>query len=175
MTIVIDASGAVMGRLASHVAKRLLQGESIVLVNSEEAVITGTRDNILANYTQKRERGTQRFGPYFPRVPHLILKRAVRGMMPYQTPRGLDAYRRLRCEVGVPSAYATMTIVSSASFAKPGVQSMTIAQLSKDLGAKVRTTKHGGPAKTGTAPAAAPAKPKAAKTAKPKVAKEAKA
>jgi large subunit ribosomal protein L13 len=168
MAIVIDASGAVMGRLASHVAKRLLEGEEIVLVNAEKAVITGTRDNILANYTQKRERGTPRFGPYFPRVPHLILKRAVRGMMPYQTPRGLAAYRRLRCEIGVPSAYLKMTIVKVPQFAKPGVQSMSIAQLSKDLGAKVRAQRT---APSGTA--AAPAKP--AKAPKVPKAKEAKA
>lgn len=142
MAIVIDATGAVMGRLASHVAKRLLEGEEIVIVNAEHAVITGSREAILRDYKNKRARGTQRFGPYFPRVPHLIVKRAVRGMMPYTEPRGRDAYRRLRVEVGIPPRYAKMTLVKVPEAQKPGIQSMSIAQLSKDLGAKVRTTKH---------------------------------
>lgn len=140
MAIVIDASGAIMGRLASHVAKRLLEGEEIVIVNAEKAVISGSRDAILAEYRNRRERGTQRFGPFYPRVPHLIVKRAVRGMIPYQMPRGRAAYRRLRVEIGVPAKYAKMTIVKPEGVVKD-LQGMTIAQLSKDLGAAVRTQK----------------------------------
>ncbi|HEV8359266.1 MAG TPA: 50S ribosomal protein L13 [Candidatus Thermoplasmatota archaeon] len=139
MATIIDANGAVMGRLASHVAKRLLEGESIVIVNAEKCLITGSRDSILADYKNKRARGTQRFGPYFPRVPHLIVKRAVRGMIPYQTPRGRDAFRRLRVEIGVPAGYAKQPLVKVEGAMKSVAISMTIGQLSKDLGAKVRT------------------------------------
>jgi large subunit ribosomal protein L13 len=140
MAIVIDASGAIMGRLASHVAKRLLEGEEIVIVNAEKAVISGSRDAILAEYRNRRERGTQRFGPFYPRVPHLIVKRAVRGMIPYQMPRGRAAYRRLRVEIGVPATYAKMTLVKPEGLAK-AVPGMTVGELSKDLGATVRTQK----------------------------------
>jgi large subunit ribosomal protein L13 len=170
MATVIDASGAVMGRLASHVAKRLLEGESIVIVNSEKAVITGRRDAILAEYKNRRSRGTQRFGPFYPRVPHLIVKRAVRGMMPYQEHRGRDAYRRLRVEIGVPSTYAKQPLIKVPSALKEPALFMTVGELSKDLGAKVRT-QHAAP--TEATPEAAPAKK--AKAAKPKAPKEAKA
>jgi large subunit ribosomal protein L13 len=134
MAIVIDASGAVMGRLASHVAKRLLEGEEIVLVHAEEAVITGSRDNILEEYRHRRSRGTQRFGPYYPRVPHMILKRAVRGMLPYQTPRGRAALQRLRVEVGLPAAYARMTLTKAPEAARTRAQGLTIAEVSEGLG-----------------------------------------
>ncbi len=39
---VVDASGLILGRAASVIAKRLLNGESIVVVNAEKAVVTGS-------------------------------------------------------------------------------------------------------------------------------------
>jgi large subunit ribosomal protein L13 len=135
MATIIDATGAIMGRLASHVAKRLLEGESIVIVNAEKAIISGSRESILENYKQKRDRGTQRFGPYFPRLPHMIVKRSVRGMIPYQTPKGREAFRNLRVELGVPSKYAKMPLVKVPGAIRQVPSSMTIADLSVDLGA----------------------------------------
>lgn len=138
MAIIIDASNAVMGRLASHVAKRLIGGESIVIVNSEKAVITGSREAILAEYKNRRARGTQRFGPYYPRVPHLIVKRSVRGMIPYQTPRGRDAFRRLRVELGLPAKYGKQPLIKVEEALRPIRVGMTVGDLSKDLGAAQR-------------------------------------
>jgi large subunit ribosomal protein L13 len=133
MAVVIDASGAVMGRLASHVAKRLLEGESIVIVNAERCMVSGSRDNILEEYRHRRTRGTPRFGPYYPRVPHQILKRSVRGMMPYQTPRGREAFRRLRVELGVPEKYKHMTLTKPEGALRP-VQGLSLAEVSAGLG-----------------------------------------
>lgn len=170
MAVVIDASGAVMGRLASHVAKRLLEGESIVIVNAERCMVSGSRDNILEEYRHRRTRGTPRFGPYYPRVPHQILKRSVRGMMPYQTPRGREAFRRLRVELGVPNTYSKQPLVKVEGAIRPVPLSMTVGELSQGMGAKVRTQRK--PAQA-AAPAAKAEKP--AKAAKAKPTKEAKA
>lgn len=172
MATVVDASGAIMGRLASNIAKRLLEGEAIVIVNSEKAVVSGSRDAILAEYKNRRDRGTQRFGPYYPRVPHLILKRSVRGMIPYQSRRGREAFRRLRVEMGHPAKYHTMPLTKVEGALRPLDRKMTLAELAKDLGAHERyTTPRAAPA----AGAKGKAEPKAAaaKGAKPK--KEAKA
>ena len=49
MTIV-DASGLVLGRLASHVAKRILIGENVVIINAEKAIITGSKKNIVEKF-----------------------------------------------------------------------------------------------------------------------------
>ena len=43
---IIDASNLLLGRLASIIAKRLLSGEEIIVVNAEKAVISGNRENI---------------------------------------------------------------------------------------------------------------------------------
>ncbi|MCS7144737.1 MAG: 50S ribosomal protein L13 [Archaeoglobaceae archaeon] len=100
--VVIDASGAILGRLSSIIAKRLLNGERIVVVNAEKAVITGERSSIFERYKTKFDRGSKEKGPYFPKHPERIFKRTVRGMLPWGSRRGREAYRRLRVFIGIP-------------------------------------------------------------------------
>ncbi|MBE8538669.1 50S ribosomal protein L13 [Geoglobus acetivorans] len=99
---IIDADGHILGRLSSYIAKRLLEGEKIVVVNAEKAIITGSPENVLERYKEKYDRGSKEKGPYFPRHPERIFKRTVRGMLPWKSRRGRDAYRRLRVFMGVP-------------------------------------------------------------------------
>jgi len=106
--MIVDATGLVMGRLASVAASRLLAGEEINIVNAEKAIITGNREGIYADYGQARSRGSREGGPFFPRRPEMILKRTVRGMLPYKLKRGKDAMSRLRIYVGVPKEFKGM-------------------------------------------------------------------
>lgn len=168
MATVIDASGHIMGRLASNVAKRLLEGEAIVIVNSEKAVVSGKREALLAEYKNRRDRGTQRFGPYYPRMPHMIVKRSVRGMIPYQTPRGREAFRRLRVELGVPAQYAKMPLTKVADAVRPLDHAMTVGALAKDLGAQDRVVSVGAEKPRDAEAPKAEAKPAKAGKAKPK-------
>jgi large subunit ribosomal protein L13 len=75
MTTIIDANGATLGRLSTDTAKRLLGGEEIAIVNSENAIISGKKSSIKNRYKQKREVGTYRKGPFFPRMPDMIVKK----------------------------------------------------------------------------------------------------
>ncbi len=100
--MIVDATGLVLGRLASVAAKSLLAGEEVKIVNAEKALITGSKDFIFEDYGHTRARGHKEKGPYFPRRPEMILKRTVRGMLPYKMRRGRDAFSRLRIYVGVP-------------------------------------------------------------------------
>lgn len=99
---VIDAEGHILGRLCSVIAKRLLKGEKIVVVNAEKAIVTGSKANVFQRYKDKYDRGSKEKGPYFPRHPEKIFKRTVRGMLPWSSRRGREAYRRLRVFIGVP-------------------------------------------------------------------------
>ena len=100
---VIDAKGLILGRLASTVAKQLLSGdEKIYIVNAEQAVVSGSKATTLKEYKDCRDRGSREFGPYFPKRPDRIMKRTIRGMLPYKRARGRDAMSRLRVYVGVP-------------------------------------------------------------------------
>jgi len=98
--ITIDATNAILGRLSSYVAKQALQGKTIKIVNSEKAIIIGSRDDILGEYKEKVERGNPHHGPFFPRTAHLLMKRTIRGMLEYKTPKGRAAFERIKCYIG---------------------------------------------------------------------------
>lgn len=134
---VIDASGQILGRFSSVVAKRLLEGEDIIVVNAEKALITGSRSDIFDEFEWRRDVGSQRKGPYYPRTPDRILKRAVRGMLPHKRPRGMAALKKLKVFIALPEEYADKKLeripeasrVTSESF-------VTLEEISKHLGAK---------------------------------------
>lgn len=135
--VVYDASDQILGRLASRVAKRLLEGEQVVVVNAERAVITGGRKAILREYRQKRRVGSQRKGPFFPKRPDRILRRTVRGMLPSQRRRGQEALERLRVFVGVPADVDVEDAVTAeASVEGKTTTYITLEELSSLLGAK---------------------------------------
>jgi large subunit ribosomal protein L13 len=104
--MIVDATGLVLGRLASVTASHLLKGEDVRIVNAEKAVITGRRESIYAEYGAARARGSKEGGPFFPRRPDMIIKRTVRGMLPHKKGRGRDAMSRLRVYIGVPREFA---------------------------------------------------------------------
>lgn len=137
MTAIIDANGATLGRLSTNAAKRLLSGEEIAIVNTEKAIISGKKSSIKERYKQKREVGTYRKGPFFPRTPERIVKRTVRGMIPYQTPHGRAAFKRLKCYVGIPKEFEGKKTESIKEAEKQPVDFVTIEELSRYLGAKV--------------------------------------
>ncbi|MCD6263449.1 50S ribosomal protein L13, partial [Candidatus Bathyarchaeota archaeon] len=99
---VIDAEGLILGRMASIVAKRLLNGERIIIVNAEDAVISGDRGQIIRERKRFLEVGGARKGPIHWRRPDRIVRRTIRGMLPYRKARGREAFKRLRVYIGVP-------------------------------------------------------------------------
>jgi len=137
MTIIIDAEGATLGRLSTNAAKRLLSGEEIAVVNSEKAIISGKKPAIKARYKEKREVGTYRKGPFFPRMPDQIVKRTIRGMIPYQTPHGRTAFKKLKCYIGIPKEFDGKKFEKIKHAEKQPVDYITIEELSRSLGAKI--------------------------------------
>ena len=104
---VIDGEGLILGRLASSVAKKLLTEEEkrVAIVNAERVVISGAKVSICTDYKREKDRGSREQGPYFPKMPDRIVKRTIRGMLPYKRPRGRDALSRLRVYLGIPEEY----------------------------------------------------------------------
>ena len=134
---IIDASECIMGRLASSVAKSLLNGEEVHIINAENAVISGTKDMVFGEYISKRNLNHPRKGPYYPRMPHLMLKRAVRGMIPYQKPKGREAFKRLKVDVGTPLALQKekAETIENAKM-NDSTKYIRLGDVSKNLGAK---------------------------------------
>ncbi len=100
--MIIDGEGLVVGRVASYVAKKLLEGEEITIVNAEKMVIAGKPENTLQDFMERRQRGRPQKGPFFPRRPDMIVRRIVRGMLPMKKAKGREAFKRLRVYMGIP-------------------------------------------------------------------------
>ncbi len=104
---IISAENAIMGRLASIVAKRLLNGEKIVIVNADKGVISGNSKFIASKYRQRwriKTKSNPLKGPFYPRKTDQILRRTVRGMLPFHKSRGKEAYNRLLVFKGIPDS-----------------------------------------------------------------------
>lgn len=92
-----------MGRTASLAAKQALLGKEIIVVNCEKAIITGRRGNIIENYLRRKALGGHsQKGPYIKSAPERIMKRTIRGMLPYKKGRGAEAFKRIKCYNLVP-------------------------------------------------------------------------
>jgi large subunit ribosomal protein L13 len=139
MVVIINADKHILGRLSTNVAKRLLNGEEVIVVNAEKAIITGNRDVVFDNYTAKYKRGKQINGPFFPKRADLILKRTIRGMIPFKTSHGRDVYRNLKVFVGVPKGLesAQMEKVEAATNLWSD-KYVTLGEVAEHLGSRVR-------------------------------------
>ena len=104
---IIDGKNAVLGRLASYVAKEALKGEEIVILNCDQVIITGNKKNIREEFEAKRRKiGSGQKGPKHSRSTDKIVKRSIRGMLPnHRLGRGKIAYRKIKCYVGVPKEF----------------------------------------------------------------------
>ena len=138
---VIDGTNLVFGRASSRIAKSLLEGEEIKLINAEKMILTGRKDVIVERYMTKRRlqnKATPEHSPKWPRVPHLLVKRMVRGMLPWKTKRGREAHKRLKVYTGNPENLKPTLNMEDCEF-KGLSKHITILELCKHLGYNPRS------------------------------------
>ncbi|KAJ2084121.1 60S ribosomal protein L16A [Coemansia sp. RSA 988] len=141
---VIDAKGHLLGRLASVVAKLILNGQRVVVVRCEEMNVSGSffRNKIkLQNYLNKRCLSNPTRGPFHFRAPSRIFYRALRGMIPHKTARGEASLGRLKVFEGVPPPYDKMKrmVIPRALRVinlKPGRKFTTLSRMATEVGWK---------------------------------------
>lgn len=146
--IVVDCRGHLLGRLASTIAKELLLGQRVVAVRTEEIVISGSfiRNKLkYLEFLKKHVNTNPKRGPFHYRAPSKILWRAVRGMLPHKTKRGMAALERLKVFEGVPPPYDKMKrmVVPNAlrvTRLKPGRKVTLLGRLSSEVGWKYSET-----------------------------------
>lgn len=137
--MILDATDLIVGRFATVLAKRALLGEEIVVVNCEKAVISGSRTNVIGKYLNWTKRGIPLKGPYFPRRPDMMVRRMIRGMLPHKQPKGITAFKRVMCYIGVPENLKDKKFetVREAQVGKlPNLKYVTIGEISKQIGGK---------------------------------------
>jgi large subunit ribosomal protein L13 len=136
----IDATNLIVGRIATRVAKMALLGEEIIILNSEKAIVTGRKETVFAKYKRLSEMGVPRKGPYLHRSADKLLRRSIRGMLPFKKPRGAEAYKNIKCFVGVPEEFKDVQMESfeDANIAKvPSLHRMDLLTVSKKLGGRL--------------------------------------
>ena len=136
--MIYDADNQILGRIASVIAKQLLKGENVIVVNSEKALVSGNPKNKQKFYYERIKRGDPIHGPFFPKNPDAIFKRAVRGMLPWDRPRGREAYKNLKVFVGIPEKYKNekMERIKVADASKLKCKTIILKDLSKNLGGR---------------------------------------
>ena len=138
--MIIDAKDLILGRLASKAAKAALEGEDVVIVNCEDVILTGKKDDLLQKYKARRDRGHPFHGPFFPRMPDRMVRRTIRSMLPYKRERGKEALKRVKCFLGVPLEYQGKELLSFEDIHKKKLKTLdylTLRRIAQYLGKDV--------------------------------------
>ena len=111
--VILDGNGLILGRLASVVAKLLLNGNIVHVVNVEKTVISKSKKSAVTATKARlgvRTLASQSKNPKRPKRPENIFRRTVRGMLPWKKPRGKTAFKKLRVYTGVPDQYSDVDL-----------------------------------------------------------------
>ena len=105
--VVVDATNHIAGRLASNVAKLLLQGQRVTVVNCEKIMMSGKRETQIREYREFLEINSiinYKHGPVHYRRPDTLMAKMIRQMLPFdRKPSGKIAFARLRTYIGAPN------------------------------------------------------------------------
>jgi len=137
--IIVDGTNQVAGRLCSHVAKLLINGNRVSIVNSENIMLSGDRKAIIEEYRKYLEISSitnPKFGPFHPRRPDTMISKMVRGMLPKNKPSGKTALKRLRAYLGVPNELKSKktTQFEDAKIRKPAPYYTSLGDLGRMVG-----------------------------------------
>ncbi|MEM3609524.1 MAG: 50S ribosomal protein L13 [Candidatus Anstonellales archaeon] len=138
-SVFIDCSFYPFGRISSYAAKMALKGYKVFLLNVEKIIITGSKKQILERFVWKRSlqnKANPEHSPKLPRVPHLMVKRMVRGMLPYKTKRGREAYKRIKAYIGIPEEFKDKKLSEIPIERKQYNRYVTIQEICAHLGYK---------------------------------------
>ncbi len=135
-SIVVDAEGSILGRLCSQVAKKLLNGEQVVIINAEKAVLSGKRKSKVAEAKQFLEVGAPERGPFHYRRPDRIMLKTVRGMLPMKQVKGQKAIANLKVFMSVPEELKNQKTEKfrDADSSKLRGPQLTLAELAREIG-----------------------------------------
>lgn len=100
---VINGDGLILGRVSAYAAKQALQGEQVHIINAEKMVISGDHNTIVQKYVKRRgqkNKANPEHSPHWPKRPDLLVKRVIRGMLPWDKPSGRAAHHRIRVYMG---------------------------------------------------------------------------
>ena len=133
---VVNAERLILGRMSSKVAKKLLNGEEVVIINAEKTVISGKKKSKILEAHVFLEVGAPERGPFHYRRPDRIVRKTVRGMLPMDKVKGKTALAKLQVFLGVPEELKNQKpeSVPDAQATKLRGPQFTLAELAKEIG-----------------------------------------
>ncbi len=137
---VIDGKDCIVGRVGSRVAKMLLSGDSVAVVNASEMVMSGNPRFINEKYLSRRNvknRANPENSPKWPRRPDLLVKRIIRGMLPYKAAKGRAAFKKLKVYIHHPESLGEAERLKGVGSSKLRTRYVSMADVCKSLGYKV--------------------------------------
>ena len=134
--VVVDARDCILGRVASEVAQKALDGQRVAVVNAENTVITGNPESTMETYRKRANIGSDR-GPYYPKRPDKIFKRAIRGMLPYKEDHGREAFENVRVYLGNPYDEDGEVLAGTSLDRLSNIKFISLGEISEKLGANV--------------------------------------
>lgn len=130
--IVLDAANTPAGRVASYASKQALLGIKVIVINCDKAIVTGRKRAVIGEFMEARTRGGHSLnGPHYPSIPFRIIKRMVRGMVPYKQERGRMALKRVICYNDTPKEFESAKKVSIAKEIR--TKSIALDVLSREM------------------------------------------
>lgn len=137
--VIVDGTNQIAGRLCSHVAKMLINGSRVSIVNSENIMFSGSKEMVINEYRKFLEISSitnPKFGPFHPRRPDTMITKMVRGMLPKNKPSGQTSLKRLRVYLGVPNELKSKKTMQfdDAKIRKPAPYYITLGDLGRTVG-----------------------------------------
>ncbi|NVM52978.1 MAG: 50S ribosomal protein L13 [Candidatus Helarchaeota archaeon] len=140
---IINADGLILGRVASKIAKMLLLGEKVIVINAEKTIISGNKRQIIARYKERQQIRTHYNpikGPFWYKSPDQLVRRTIRGMLPWKKDRGKQVYRNLKVYIGIPEDFeldeADIETFADLSIDRIKGSFMQVNELAKEIGYK---------------------------------------
>ena len=132
----VNAEGLIVGRMCSKVAKRLLNGEEVIILNAEKAVFSGKKKSKVLEAHKFLEVGAPMRGPFHYRRPDRFLRKTVRGMVPFKLPKGKSAYKRLKVFMGVPLEFKDQKMITFDEAQSSNLKGphFTLAEMASEIG-----------------------------------------
>ena len=133
---IYNGEGMILGRLATRVAKEALLGEEVVVVNCDKIIISGTKVNTFKREKERRLRkGYPLKSAKFTRLPERVVRRSIRGMLPWKQARGKEAFKRIMCFRDVPANVADKEMITTED-KLPTLRFTTVGEVCRWLGGK---------------------------------------
>lgn len=133
---IINGDGLVVGRVLSYVAKHAMKGDSFRIINAEKMVISGNKKRIIDKYVKRRRlknKANPQHSPKWPKRPDFLVKRILKGMLPYDKASGRAAYKRVIVHMGDYKAKGDIVMLND-SFKKDKLSKyITVLELCRAL------------------------------------------